>query len=70
MIMAIGRKFWNWNLKATPLYWFAQGKYKKGIGIYGLWLAAWMILFLAITKPRNKNASKFKATNRKKEVNA
>jgi len=28
------RKLWQWNLNNSPVYWFAQGKYGKGLKIW------------------------------------
>lgn len=61
--MGIGQKIWQWNLKSAPVYWFAQGKYKKGLGIWTFWIAFWTILAFALTKPKAKNTDMFKPTN-------
>lgn len=67
--MGIGQKIWRLNLKSSPIYWFAQGKYTKGLGVWGFWLALWTIIALATTKPKDKNANMFKPviTNNNKE---
>jgi len=57
--MSIGQKIWQWNLKSAPVYWFAQGKYKKGLGIWAFWIALWTILAFALTKPKAKDPKKF-----------
>jgi hypothetical protein len=55
--MGIGRKIWQWNLKSAPLYWFAQGKYKKGLGLWAMWIALWTVLAFALApKPKTKQS--------------